>query len=436
MVRGDATAIRLLRLALFGDAEQDIMGLVHVGGGEHAVVGGDEGEGEVIGQGDEAWFQRGVARGVVAVELDDGAAGEGFAELGEEGGGIGAAAILQQGGERAGGAAGEEIQALGVGEEGLRGQAWGEGWFRLQEGERGETAEIGETGGVLGEQDDGVGGAAGLVGAGEGELTADDGLHAGLGAGLAEFQRAEEVAGVGDGGGGLLVGAGQGCDVVWLDGAFAERVGGVGAQVDVLGWHLAFIGGRALARKASFSEEKEAKRLLSVWSSFFVDGLRGGWGQVQGEGWIMTDAISSATQDGPVHRLGALYKQAEAAGEGAAAVKAFGDSVAGDTRGSGVTVTLSGATASLNAVVAQTAKQFGGSEGTLTSPSGASTLRGDFEGASAAYSQLVSSGNGVAALQAFDKNAVTDASAHGVTLDANAVNQAIAQTSAALDLVG
>ena len=66
---------------------------------------------------------------------------------------------------------------------------------------------------------------------------ADDGLDAFDGAGLAEFERAEQIAGVGDGDGGHVSGLGERGDLVGLDRAFAEGVGGVDAEVDKVGVH-------------------------------------------------------------------------------------------------------------------------------------------------------------------------------------------------------
>ena len=74
-----------------------------------------------------------------------------------------------------------------------------------------------------------------VVGAGQRDLAADDGLHAFGGAGLGELQRAEQIAGVGDRDGGHAGVPGQRGDFLHLDGALAERKGGMDAQMDEIG---------------------------------------------------------------------------------------------------------------------------------------------------------------------------------------------------------
>ena len=64
----------------------------------------------------------------------------------------------------------------------------------FEEADRGEALEIGEAGRVLRQQDHRVRVEAGVVGPGEGDLAADDGLDAFAGAVLAEFEGAEKVA--------------------------------------------------------------------------------------------------------------------------------------------------------------------------------------------------------------------------------------------------
>jgi hypothetical protein len=55
------------------------MCLVHVGGGEVAIIGGNQRNAASIGQGDQARFNGGFDRQAVAVQFLDNAAGEGFA---------------------------------------------------------------------------------------------------------------------------------------------------------------------------------------------------------------------------------------------------------------------------------------------------------------------------------------------------------------------
>ncbi len=81
----------------------------------------------------------------------------------------------------------------------------------------------------------GSGARSGLVRPHQADLAADDRLHALPRAGLAELQRAEQVAGVGDGHRGHPRLPRQGRDLVGLDRALAQRVGGVAAEMDEIG---------------------------------------------------------------------------------------------------------------------------------------------------------------------------------------------------------
>ena len=125
----------------------------------------------------------------------------------------------------------------------------------FQEAGRGEALEVGETLGVLGEEDQAVGGKAGVVFPGEGDLATDDGLDTLGRAGLAELHGAEEIAAIGDGDGGHAGVCGQGSDLVGLDGAFAQRIAGVDAQVDEVG--VRHLGVLDASRGARVAERKE-----------------------------------------------------------------------------------------------------------------------------------------------------------------------------------
>ncbi len=105
----------------------------------------------------------------------------------------------------------------------------------VEEAERGEALEVGEADGVLRQEHDRLGGEAGIVGARHCELAADDRLDTLADAVLAEFQRAEQVPGVGDRHRRHLRLAGEGGEFVHLDGALAERIGGMDAEVDEIG---------------------------------------------------------------------------------------------------------------------------------------------------------------------------------------------------------
>ena len=68
----------------------------------------------------------------------------------------------------------------------------------VQEADRRQALQVGQARGVLRQQHHRVGRQARVVGAGQGDLAADDRLDALAGAVLGELQRAEQIAGVGD----------------------------------------------------------------------------------------------------------------------------------------------------------------------------------------------------------------------------------------------
>ena len=67
------------------------------------------------------------------------------------------------------------------------------------------------------------------------ELAADDRLHAGVGAGRGEFEGAEQIAAVGDRHRRHLVLLAQADQLLDLDRAGRERIGGMDAQMDEIG---------------------------------------------------------------------------------------------------------------------------------------------------------------------------------------------------------
>ena len=232
MFRRDAAAVLFGQGAAFGDAQQGVVRLVHVRLAEVAVVGGDQRDAAGVGDGDQAGFDGGLDRQAVAVQFLDGAAGEGLVHGVEQAFGFGFLALGEQAADRAGGAAGQQQQAGGVFGDACERQLRLQGGVGFQEADGRQALQVGHAGGVLRQQHHRVGRQAGVVGAGQGDLAADDRLDALAGAVLGEFQRAEQVAGVGDGCGRHAGVLGQGDDLVGADGALAEGVGGMGAQVD------------------------------------------------------------------------------------------------------------------------------------------------------------------------------------------------------------
>ena len=238
VVGGDAAALGLGHGAAFGDAEQRVMRLVHFGQDEIDVVGGDDGQGGGVGEGELAGFGGGVALGAVAVQFDGEAAGEEGGEVGEEFFRLRAAAFGQEAGDGAMGAAGEEVEARGVMGQGFEADGGAAGGVFAEIAGTAQALEVFEAGGVHGEGDQDIGLQAGGLGpgvgggAGEPELAAHDGLDAAGGAGLGEFQGAEEIAGIGDchsRHGGI---EGELRQFLGLDRALAEGIAGMGVQVD------------------------------------------------------------------------------------------------------------------------------------------------------------------------------------------------------------
>ena len=235
MLRGDAPAILFRQQAGLGDAQQGVMRLEHRRGGEEAVVGGNQRQVRGVGQGDQAGFDGVLQRQAVAMQFDRAAIGEGLSQAGEQRFGLVLLALGEQACDRAVGAAGEQDQPGRVAGEHIERKLRLEPGVGLQETSRRQALQVRQTGRVLRKQHQRIGRQAGVVGAGQRDLAADDRLDALGGAGLAELQRAEQVAGVGDGDRGHPGRARQDGDLIGLDGALAERIGGMDAQMDEIG---------------------------------------------------------------------------------------------------------------------------------------------------------------------------------------------------------
>ena len=105
----------------------------------------------------------------------------------------------------------------------------------LQKRHRGEPLQVEAASLVLRQQDHGIRRRARTVRAGERHLAADDGLHAAAGAGLAEFERPEQVGRIGDRDRRHRRLLGEGGNLVRLDGALAERIGGMDSEMHEIG---------------------------------------------------------------------------------------------------------------------------------------------------------------------------------------------------------
>ncbi len=234
-LRADLAALGVGQLAAFGDAQQRLVRLVHRRAGEIAVVGGHERQPGGVGQRDQPGFHRPARRVAMAVQLDRDPVGERLGQRGEQPLRLRFLAFGEQAGERPAGAAGQQDQPLGMGGEGGERDLRLQPRLGLQEAARGQGLQIGEPGRGLRQQHQRVGRQARGLRTGERDLAADDRLDPLGGAGLAELQRAEQVGGVGDGDRGHPRLARERRDLVGLDGALAERIGGMDAEMDEIG---------------------------------------------------------------------------------------------------------------------------------------------------------------------------------------------------------
>ena len=230
--RRHPAAIGLGKHAALGDAEQRVMSFVHRFGREVAVIGGDQGQAELIGQRHEAGFDGALDREAVAMQLDRQAIRKHLGEAGEERCRLGALALGEQPVDGAERAAGEQEQPLGVLGQAVEGDLRAQPRIALQVGDGGEPLEVGVAQIGLGEEHERFGCQARLVAPAEGDLAAEDGLHPFCDRGLAELERTEQVAGVCQRHGGHAVRRRQGRELVGLNGTLTERVGRVSVQVD------------------------------------------------------------------------------------------------------------------------------------------------------------------------------------------------------------
>ena len=122
VLRSEAAAgFLLVDISALGDADQRVMGLVHVGLREINVVGGDQGQTQRIGHLDMAAFGRTFGLGILpalarmALQLDIEPVGIGGGEAFQKRLGLDALPRLQQAADGSVGAAGEADEAIGMG---------------------------------------------------------------------------------------------------------------------------------------------------------------------------------------------------------------------------------------------------------------------------------------------------------------------------------
>ena len=149
--------------------------------------------------------------------------------------GLGFLALPQHTRERPRAAAGEQDQPGGMCGDRVEGKLRLEARISVQKAARRQAPQVVEAEGVLCQQHDRLRRQARIIGAGQRDLAADDRLDALGRAGLAELQRAEQVGSVRDRHRRHVRLERQGRDLLGLDRALAQRVGGMDAQMDEIG---------------------------------------------------------------------------------------------------------------------------------------------------------------------------------------------------------
>ena len=164
MLGRDPAALRLADLPALGDAEQRVVRLVHAGGGEEALVGGDQRQAERVGQRDQRRLDRLLDRQPMPVQLHHATRpGNASASRASRPRPPALRPSASSRRERPARAAGQQDQPVGVGQQRVE-RDCGRGRVGLQEAGGGQRAEVGEPRRVLRQQHDRVGRQAGLVG--------------------------------------------------------------------------------------------------------------------------------------------------------------------------------------------------------------------------------------------------------------------------------
>ncbi len=208
------------------------MCLVHLRHGEVAVVGGDKRNTDGVGQRNQARFERSFMVQAVAMQFHRDAVGECFDQACEQAFRFGFLSLAEQSRDRAGGSTSEQDQPGGVRSDSVHRELRLQTGIGVEKPGGGQALKIGEPRRILRQQHDRVGRQARGVGASQRNLAADDRLNAFGGAGLAELQRAEQIGGVGDRHRRHAGVTRQRRNFLRFDGTFAERVGGMDAQMD------------------------------------------------------------------------------------------------------------------------------------------------------------------------------------------------------------
>ena len=219
-----------------GDAQQRVMRLVHLGRGEEALVGRDQRQPARVGQRDQPRLDRALDRAARAGAVPSRRGPETPPPSARSS--RSASACCPSASSRAIGPRVPPVSrsspsacASSVSSETAASARIG-----VQEAERGQALQIGEPGRVLRQQHHRVGRQARVVAARASAIWQPMiGCTPLRRAGLAELQRAEQVAGVGDRHRRHRRLARERGDLVRLDRAFAQRIGGMDAQMDEIG---------------------------------------------------------------------------------------------------------------------------------------------------------------------------------------------------------
>ena len=249
VVGGQPAPVLLDHMRAVGDAEQRIMGLVHRGIGEIGLVGGDQRQ--VVGhrEVDQIVLDPPLDLLAVAGELDIEPVGKGFPELLQRAARLLHLSVGEEAAERARGAGGQRDQPRcmrrDIRKRDMRIARLG---FEKRPGNQRHQVVVPLL--VLRQEDQRVAlpfpsvarararGALGRgsgVHRGHGEPATDDRLHSPGSGRHGEFERAEQIVGVGHRDGRHRFGDAELHKIGDLDGAFGERIGGMGPEMDVFG---------------------------------------------------------------------------------------------------------------------------------------------------------------------------------------------------------
>ena len=245
VLRRNAAALGLADIAAAGDAEQRVMGLEHAAVGEENLV--RRHQRQVMGVGEVEQFLLDALLGLLAVahQLDIEPPGKQRRELTQRGFGRFVLPLRQQPADTARRPGGERDQPVAMAVEQTHRHLRRIAGRGFQKGPADQFQQIAIAGLGLHQQHQLVGlrlrhrpvghGAAPLLLPRDGQLAGDDRLHARILGRQGEFQRAEQIAAIGDRHRRHALTAAEVDQLLDLDGAFGQRVGRMDAQMDEIG---------------------------------------------------------------------------------------------------------------------------------------------------------------------------------------------------------